>query len=194
MTLYFNFKNLHGASCQADPDEILFNYLKNKTMTINTETAPGQKTLNITRTFDLPITKVWQAWTEPESCQKWWGPKNFTCPFCAIDLNVGGEYLSCMRSADGSDFWSTGVYKEIIFHKKLVCTDSFSDEKGNIIPASDLNMPGDWPLELLVTISFEEVEGKTRMLLKHEGLPEEMYNDCQMGWEQSFDKLEENFK
>lgn len=163
-------------------------------MATNTETATSQKTVNITRTFDLPVKKLWQAWTEPESFKKWWGPKDYTCPYCDIDLTVGGKYLACMRSNEGVEFWSTGVYKEIVPDKKIVCTDSFSDDKGNVIPASDLNMPGDWPLELLVTVTLEETGNKTKMILEQVGIPPEIYDECILGWEQSFDKLEENIK
>jgi len=99
-----------------------------------------------------------------------------------------------MRSNDGAEFWSTGVYKEIIPGKKLVCTDSFSDDKGNVVPASDLNMPGDWPIELLVTVTFEEMNEKTKMNLQQVGIPPEMYEDCIKGWNESLDKLEENIK
>jgi uncharacterized protein YndB with AHSA1/START domain len=28
--------------------------------------------LVINRTFNLPVDKVWQAWSEAESCKKWW--------------------------------------------------------------------------------------------------------------------------
>ncbi len=163
-------------------------------MSTNTKTAINQKPINITRTFDLPVNKLWQAWTEPESMKKWWGPKDYTCPFCKIDLKPGGKYLSCMRSKEGTEFWSTGTYQEIIPQKKLVLTDSFSDEKGNVISASDLNMPGKWPQELLVTVTFEQTGGKSKMALEHVGVPPEMYDECILGWEQSLDKLEENFK
>ncbi len=157
-------------------------------------TTTDNKALIITRVFDLPVNKVWDAFTKPEECKKWWGPKGYTCPSASIDLKVGGKYLHCMRSPEGVDMWSTGTYKEIIPQKKLVCTDSFSDEKGNIIPAADLNMPGNWPLELLVTLTFEEVNGKTKMTLDHKGLPPEILEDCEKGWQQCFDKLEENIK
>ncbi len=163
-------------------------------MATNTETATSQKPISITRTFNLPAVKLWQARTDPESLKKWWGPKDYTCPHCDIDLKVGGKYLACMRSKDGKEFWSTGVYKEIVPNKKLVCTDSFSDDKGNVIPASDLNMPGDWPIELQVTVTFEETGEKTKMHVLQVGIPPEMYDECILGWEQSLDKLEENIK
>jgi uncharacterized protein YndB with AHSA1/START domain len=99
-----------------------------------------------------------------------------------------------MRGPDGKDIWSTGVYKEIVAEKKLVCTDSFCDDKGNAISAADLGMPGNWSMECLVTVTLEADGDKTNMELHHEGIPAEMHDDCTTGWQQSFDKLEENMK
>ncbi|NEU07190.1 hypothetical protein GZH53_02595 [Flavihumibacter sp. R14] len=153
------------------------------------QSHPGEDLL-ITRTFNLPVRTVWQAWTDPETLKKWSGPKDYTCPDAFIDLRVGGKYLSSMLSPEGHKFWSTGEYKEIVPNKKLSMTDSFSDEHGNIVAAADLNMPGDWPLDLTITVNFEESDGKTVMNLRHEGLPAEILEDCKTGWQQSFDKLE----
>lgn len=108
----------------------------------------NKKESAITRVFDAPREKAWKAWTDPEGVKKRWGPKNFTAPHISIDLRVGGAYLYCMRSPDGKDYWSTGVYREIVPLERLVLTDSFADEKGNVVPASHYGMPGDWPLEL----------------------------------------------
>ena len=46
--------------------------------------------LIIERIFDAPRALVWEAWTDPEQVQRWWGPQGFTTPFCTIDLRVGG--------------------------------------------------------------------------------------------------------
>jgi uncharacterized protein YndB with AHSA1/START domain len=121
---------------------------------------------------------------------RWWGPKDFTCPSCKIDLRIGGKYLSCMKSKEGQEFWSTGTYKEIIPFKKIVCTDSFADEKGNVVPASYYGMDEDFPLEMEVRITFEEQDGKTKMTLRHIGLPEGNMNEMtSISWNESFDKL-----
>lgn len=77
----------------------------------------------------------------------WWGPEDFTSPVSKIDLRVGGEYLKCMRSLDDKDFWSKGVYREIVAFERLVMTDSFADENGNTVPASYYGMSKDFPLE-----------------------------------------------
>lgn len=60
------------------------------------------KELIISRTFDAPRELVWRAWTVPEYTMRWWGPKDFTVPSSTIDLRVGGRYLNCMRSPEGT--------------------------------------------------------------------------------------------
>ncbi|MDD1667876.1 MAG: SRPBCC domain-containing protein, partial [Methanomicrobiales archaeon] len=149
-----------------------------------------QQTLVITRFFDAPRELVWKAWTEPGRFVKWWGPGGFTVPVARIDLRVGGKFLGCMRSPDGKDFWSTGTYREIVPLERLVMTDSFADEQGNPVPASHYGMKGDWPGELLVTVTLGEENGGTRLTLRHEGFPDRENRDLAgAGWNQSFDKL-----
>jgi len=146
----------------------------------------------IERVFDAPRELVWKAWTEPEMFTKWWGPKGFTCPVCRIDFRVGGRYLNCMRSPEGQDYWSTGVYQEIVPLERIVCTDSFADEKGSVVPATHYGMAANFPLEMLVTVTFEEHESKTKLTLRHAGLPAGPDSEgAQQGWSESFDKLAE---
>ncbi|NJD22337.1 MAG: SRPBCC domain-containing protein [Melioribacter sp.] len=154
------------------------------------------KELIITRIFNAPRKLVWKAWTEPEHLMRWWGPKNFTCPVCKIDFRIGGKYHSCMKSAEGQEYWSTGTYKEIIPLERIVCTDSFADEKGNAVPASYYGMPGDdWPMELTVTITFEDLGNKTKMTLTHVGIPAgQMKEMTGASWNESFDKLADSLK
>jgi uncharacterized protein YndB with AHSA1/START domain len=150
--------------------------------------------LVITRTFDAPRELVWKAWTDPEHFKRWWGPKNFTAPDCRMDLRVGGKYLNCMRGPDGKDYWTTGVYRELKKPERIVYTDSFADKDGNVVPGSHYGMP-DFPIEVLVTVTFEEENGKTKMTLKHAGMPAgKMGEMAQQGWNESFDKLAESLK
>ena len=150
--------------------------------------------ISIIRIFDVPQELVWRAWTEPEMFKKWWGPKDFTAPVIKIDLRVGGKYLYCMRGPDDKDYWSTGTYEEIVTLERIVCTDSFADEHGNVVPATHYGMK-DFPLKLEVTVTFEEHKGKTKMTLRHVGIPVGKMNElCQAGWNQSFDKLAKSLK
>lgn len=166
-------------------------------METKTKTRPeatSSKDIVIRRVFTLPLNKVWEALTEAESFKKWWGPEGYTCPSCTMEAKKGGKYLACMRGPDGKETWSTGTVQEIVPEKKLVITDSFSDEKGNIISASEYGLPGNWPKELLITFELDEADGATKFKLTHKGIPEEMHDDCVVGWNQSFDKLERNIK
>ena len=158
-----------------------------------TENSPAtEKDLVITRIFDVPRELLWKAWTDPEYMKLWWGPKGFTSPVCKIDFRVGGVYLNCMRSPEGKDYWSTGVYREIVESERIVCTDCFADEKGNIVPATYYGMSSDFPLEMLVTVTFEEDKGKTKLTLRHAAMPSGADQDgARQGWSESFDKLSE---
>lgn len=51
-------------------------------------------------------------------------------------------------------------------------------------------MNANFPLEIMVPVTFEEIEGKTKFLQKHTGIPfGKVHDECQEGWNQSFDKL-----
>lgn len=154
--------------------------------------VPAGEELRIVREFDAPRELVWRAWTEPELIKRWWGPGPFTSPFASVDLRVGGKYLFCMRSPDGKDYWSTGVYREIVPQERVVNTDSFADEKGNVVPATYYGMSADYPLELLVRVTFKARGDKTEMTLVHTGFPSAPERDnARDGWSTSLDKLAE---
>ncbi len=161
-------------------------------------TTAEERALVIERIFDAPRELVWKAWTDPEMARRWWGPKGFTSPAAEIDFRVGGKYLLAMQSPEfnqGEPIWSTGVYREIVSFERIVCTDCFADENGNVVPASHYGMTEDFPLEMLVTVMFEEIDGKTKLTLRHEGLPAgEMSEGAGTGWNESLDKLAESLK
>lgn len=161
---------------------------------MNTSETTSGKTeeLVITRHFDAPRNRVFEAWTDCDSFTQWWGPKGFTAPSCKMDVHEGGRYLSSMRSPDGQEFWSTGTYREVVPPEKLVVTDSFADESGNVVPASHYGMEGDWPLEMEVTVTFEDEGGGTKLTLRHSGvgsIADKDRDDMRQGWNESFDKL-----
>lgn len=149
--------------------------------------------LVITRVFDAPREEVWKAWTDPEIFKAWWGPEGFTSSVSKMEVEVGGKYLNVMHGPgmDGivRDFWSTGVFKEITEPERLVMTDSFADENGNAVPASHYGMSAEFPMEMTVTVEFENENGRTKMTLTQAGMPATEQVGARQGWGQSFDKL-----
>lgn len=155
-------------------------------------TTAKTKELTITRILHVPRERVWHAWTNADTMKQWWGPKRFTSPEVRIDLRVRGKYLAAMKSPEGQVFWSTGRYHEIKEPEKLMMSDSFADEKGNVVPATYYGMGPDFPLELQITVTLEDQAGKTKMTLHHtgiEGVSQSDLENMKQGWEESFDKL-----
>ena len=152
----------------------------------------GWPGLAVTRVFDAPRELVFRSWTEPERLKRWWGPKGFTTPFCALDLREGGIFLYCMRSPEGRDFWGRGVFREIVVPERLVLVMSFADAEGNVVPATYYGLGPDWPLQTLMTVTFEELAGATRVAVRDEGIPPGPDGDgTRQGWVEMLDDLAE---
>jgi len=83
------------------------------------------KNLNFERTYQAPITTVWQAWTDPEMLRKWWGPEKTLVPECRIDLQVGGEIYIVMEAGEamgkyqGTRWPMAGTFTRIDEHSGL---------------------------------------------------------------------------
>ncbi|OGP14313.1 MAG: hypothetical protein A2052_09515 [Deltaproteobacteria bacterium GWA2_54_12] len=153
---------------------------------------PSGQELVLTRVIDAPQEAVFKAWTDQRQMARWFGPKGFTLPFCEIDLRVGGVVHYCMRSPEGRDYWGKSVYREIVEPERLVLTDVFSDEKGNTVQPVDYGMSADWPVETTVTVTFDDLDGKTGLTVRQsvsESLAES--SGARQGWAETLDKLAE---
>jgi uncharacterized protein YndB with AHSA1/START domain len=132
-------------------------------------------------------------WTDAEHFRNWYGPKGFTVPVADMDVRVGGRRLVCMQSPDGSmKMWTTGEYTEVVPNQRLVYTDSPADEKGNMVPPSAIGMPEGYPATTEVTIVFEDIGGRTKMVMTHAGFPAD--SGASAGWEQAFAKMAEHIE
>ena len=143
-----------------------------------TATDTAQRTLVIERVFDAPAKLVFNAWTKPEHLVQWFGPSAFTLPTCEQDFRVGGGYRFCMRAPDGSDHWVGGEYREISRYDRLVFTWTRSDDR-----------PDPW-VNNIVDLTFEEVDDKTRMTMRHALFDtQEIRNEHNGGWSECFERL-----
>ncbi|MFZ2540259.1 MAG: SRPBCC domain-containing protein [Gallionella sp.] len=161
--------------------------------TNNIAPSTADREMVITRTFDAPRELVWKAWTEPGHLMRWWAPKGCTTPFCKVDLRPGGKFHYCMRLPEGRDIYGIGIYREIVAPARLVYTDSFADAQGNPVPPAHYGMSASHPAETLVTVSFEEHEGKTRLTLRH-AIPVSVEERAgtEQGWSEMLDRLAED--
>ena len=158
------------------------------------------KGIVIEKIIDASSDAVWRAWTEPKLISKWWGPEGFSAPSIKLDLKVGGKYIFAMHGPKGSewdkDMYSAGIYKEIVPNKKLVVTDYFSNEKGEMLEPVDFGQDANFPKESTVTVLFEEIQqGKTKLSInypkpdKKEQFEAMLKSGMKDGWNSSLEKL-----
>jgi uncharacterized protein YndB with AHSA1/START domain len=107
------------------------------------------------RLLDAPRELVFSSWTEPEHLTHWWGPHGWSLTHCDLDLRPNGVWHYCFSSEDGQDSWGRAVYREITPPERLVYADVFSDPEGNVRSR-----------EMVITVTFEEQDGKTLMTLR----------------------------
>jgi len=90
-----------------------------------TVTPPSDREILITRTFDAPAARVFDAWTTPEHVRQWWGSDDAPMVECDIDLRVGGAWRYVTRGTDGTEFAWHGTYREVERPGRLVSTEVF---------------------------------------------------------------------
>ena len=140
--------------------------------------------LSLTRDFNAPREKVFQAWTDPEIITKWFGPEGVSTESAQIDLKVGGKYQFELKLPDGTISTHHGEYREIDPPNKLVFT--------GILDGQSCSGSEGVYAETLVTIELQDLGAATRLTLTHEFFPnEESKEGHNMGWSGSFDRLEE---
>ena len=153
--------------------------------------ATDEGEIVITRELDAPRALVFRAFTEPDRLVHWWGPNGFTTPVAKIDARPGGVFHTCMRSSEGQDFWSRGVYREVVAPERIVSTDSFADAEGNIVEPTQYGMSATWPREALITLTFAEKGDRTVLTMRHSvpGAAASEIDMCRQGWNESLDRL-----
>ncbi len=156
----------------------------------------------VSQLFDAPRDLVWKAWSEPERLAQWWGPKGFKMLKVSLDFRPGGLFHYGMEAPNGPIpiMWGKFVYAEIDAPERLSFVVSFSDERAGITRHP---MNTTWPLEVLSTVTFFEIQGKTAVIMS--GVPinatdveRKTYQDgrksMEGGFKGTFDQLEEYLK
>lgn len=146
--------------------------------------APEERVLVIERVFDAPRALLFKLWTDPEHGKHWMGPQDHPVVHMEADLRPGGHWRKCLRPLHGGpDRWQSGVYHEVVEPERLVFTYAWEHETGKR------------GHETLVTVIFEEEDGKTRMTFEQAIFPSEGQRDGHAGgWESSFDRLQAHLK
>lgn len=149
------------------------------------------KKLIIERSFNAPIEKVWDAFTNPEVLKLWFTPPAMSNSFISTELKEGGMFRYCFKMNEGdAEFWGRGIYQKIDAPNYLSYLDSFTDADGNDVSPSYFGMPGDEIVETLVEFFFTSDGNTTTLKLVGENpFDEKMTEDMTSGWNGMFDNL-----
>ena len=155
-----------------------------------TDSASSNENVTIERTFDAPLTLMWQMWTDPDHFRAWYGPEGATIPTAKMDVRVGGSRPLCMevQTPNGTmQMWFTGEYLEVVENERLVYTESMSDENGVVKSPQEMGMPEEHPKTTEVRVEIGADGSGTRMVLTHTGIPDDSPGAA--GWRMAIDKL-----
>jgi uncharacterized protein YndB with AHSA1/START domain len=144
----------------------------------------GDRELTVTRTFNAPAHIVFDAWTNPELLKRWWAPKSFGVSLfeCEQDLRVGGSYRYAFGRDPNNPEVFSGRYLEVNPPSRLVLTQLY-ERMAHVG-------------EAVVTATFEESQGRTRLTLRQlfptkEALEGALASGMESGMRVTLDQLDE---
>lgn len=142
-----------------------------------TTTKTESPSLTLRRTFAAAPEKVWRALTDPAGLRCWMAPgDDYAILVAEADARVGGRYRIVMRSRNGEEHDVSGVYREVVPHRKLVYTWAWKHAP-------------QW--ESLVTIELRGDGDRTEFTLTHRQFDNEAERDRhEHGWSACLDRLQ----
>lgn len=130
--------------------------------------------LELTRSFDAPIARVFACFTNPVEMSAWLGPYDHRGEVLEMEAQVGGRYRIAMHKPDGTNLFAGGVFQAIEEPSRIAFTWKWEDGVANT----------------LIIVTLRETGGKTEMVFRQEGFTEETYRDMHIhGWTGCLDKM-----
>lgn len=138
----------------------------------DTVTETSDRRLTVERTFEAPPSRVYSAFTDPDEFGEWYGPGSMTVEVNEFDVRPDGSYSITMEGNDRS-YDVEGRFLEVVENERLVRTAEAP--------------PGG---ETVVTVTFAEVDGGTKVVLTHEEFESEQgVEGAAQAWAGSFETL-----
>lgn len=82
--------------------------------------AANDRELVLQREIPFRRELVWNAMTDPEHVNNWWGPDGFRNEHVTMDFRIGGAWTFDMVAPDGTRYPNHVVFKEITSPSKMI--------------------------------------------------------------------------
>ena len=134
--------------------------------------------LELTRRWDAPPERVWQAWTDPGALRRWFGPGTPDSVTQAdLDVRPGGRYTIAFRTPDGEEHRVSGVYEEVMPPRKLSFSWAWQSTPDRVS---------------FVSLEFESDGTGTLMRFRHDRFYDRTAREGHtLGWTTTLEKLAE---
>jgi uncharacterized protein YndB with AHSA1/START domain len=136
--------------------------------------------LHISRIFDAPRERVFDAWVNRDQFVRWMCPPGVEITLCEVDARRGGSWRIDGRNEQGV-FASSGVYLEVVRPERLVFTwahhadGDFRRARGH---------------ETTVRVELRALGERTELTLIHGSFADTAsFENHRRGWDGTFDKF-----
>lgn len=150
-------------------------------------------TVEVSRVLPAGAEEAFAAFTRPDLLARWWGPVGFTGSVLAADVREGGSTLTGMTAPPeygGGTIHNLWSYTRVEPPLRLEYTMRFATADGAPISPADAGVPAGVPDAVPHVVTFEPVDGGTRVTVVESGYVAGPGRDgSQLGLEQCLDRL-----
>ncbi len=110
--------------------------------------------LTIVADFAAPLARLWDAYVDPRTIERFWGPPTYPSTFLRHDAAIGGRSVYFMTGPEGDTHYGCWEWTHVAAPTSFDVTDWFADETG--VPNTEL--PG-----TRMSFAFAETESGSRL-------------------------------
>lgn len=140
-----------------------------------------QTTVVIERELNAPLDVVFRAFADQNMARKWMAPDGYTCPELIFEPKQSGQMLTVFDDQTGVRSYAKGTVTD--FERNAFIAYDFGVEYG------EFKMEG-----MRTEIKFAAHGEKTLVTVSLSVPSEDFAAGCKIGWNQSFNNLEELLK
>ena len=106
-------------------------------------TDPDALTLTAIGEFPVPVDRLWNAWTDPRTLERFWGPPTWPATFTRHEVRPGGRSEYHMTGPNGEVSKGYWVFDEVEPGERFLLHDGFAtddDQPNDELPGSRMEV------------------------------------------------------
>lgn len=134
--------------------------------------------IRLERIVDATPEVAFAAWLDSAARVEWYAPQEGMLVEATSDLRVGGKWRAAFGPTPDEMYTEEGEYLEVDPPHRVAYTNTFTFPDGRSFTTRNV-------------VTFEAIDGKTRLVLEDAGYPSEQQRDAhQNGWPAFLDAYE----